>query len=330
MRASPACFAPVVMFLLACSSSAPDGAPSTAGGSAGAVSTAGNTVGGGGSAAGGGGSAAGGGGSAAGGGGSAAGGMGGSAGKASGGSNSGAAGQTGLGAGVPCSQPFETEGSDLSGCIAEVAGVTMKFFPLAAQVPVERVAVYLHGDGAVDWEGWYPFLAETVEWCKARNILVVAPLSPVAYDEDPPEMRSFGAAFDDQAEQVGGALEQFLDAYAAPHTGLLYWSMSGGSWFATSSFLPLFGERLPGAYALSCGASEFWFDYAWDIAGSARSQNQLLFNYGTEDFLKPGELASAQKFEGDGFRVSVKTHPSAQHCAHPVHAPTVEFWLGAL
>jgi hypothetical protein len=202
----------------------------------------------------------------------------------------------------------------------------MKFFPLAPGKAVKRVAVYLHGDTAEDWKGWFQFLGDTVEWCKARDILVVAPLSPAKYEEDPPEDPSFGAAQYSDAEAVGKALEDFLDAYETPHQNLLYWTMSGGSWFVTSSFLPLMGARLPGAYALSCGASDFWQDYEWDIAGPARAQNRLLFNYGTDDFLRSGEEASAEKFEQDGFSVTVKTYPGAKHCDHPMHEPTIEFW----
>lgn len=246
--------------------------------------------------------------------------------------SAGSAGRPALGdgPGIACDQAFTVEDSELKGCIATVAGVKLKFFPLAATTAVKHVAVFLHGDTAADWHAWYPFLVDTVEWCKARDILVVAPLSPVTYDDDPPDEPSYGAASETEAESVGQALEEFLDAYAASRQGLLYWGMSGGSWFATSSFIPLFGARLPGAYALSCGASEFWADYAWDTAGPERAQNKLLFNYGSEDFLKDGEEASAEKFGADGFNVSVTTHPGAEHCDHPIHEPTTQFWATTL
>jgi hypothetical protein len=246
------------------------------------------------------------------------------------GSSGSSSGGSGDGPGIPCTEPFEAEFSDLKGCIADVSGITMKFFPLAPGKAVKRVAVFLHGDTAQDWQGWYPFLGDTVEWCLARDILVVAPLSPVAYDDDPPEDRSYGAAQGEDAEKVVKAIEDFLDAYKTPHHNLLYWTLSGGSWFVTSSFLPLMGARLPGIYALSCGASEFWYDYEWSIDGPARDQNKLLFNYGTEDFLKPGEEASAEKYETDGFSVTVKTYPGAEHCDHPIHEPTIEFWQSSL
>lgn len=241
----------------------------------------------------------------------------------------GSSGLVGDGPGIACDRPFEVS-SELQGCIATVGGIEFKFFPLAAGTAVKRVAVYLHGDTAVDWKGWYPFLATTVEWCKQRDILVVAPLSPVSYDGDPPNEPSFGAALGADTKKVGEALELIIDAYSAPHQGLLYWGMSGGSWFATSSFIPLFGARLPGAYALSCGGSEFWYDYAWNIDGPARAQNKLRFIYGSEDFLRDGEEASAKKYEDDGFSVSVKTYLGAEHCQHPIHEPTVEFWATTL
>lgn len=246
---------------------------------------------------------------------------------------SGSAGSSGGGGtaggppvGVDCEQSFTDTDTSLPGCIAEVGGITFKFLPLASGKAVKRLAVYMHADTAVDWNSDSLF-SGVAAWMAARDILVTAPLSPVAYDGDPPSSRSFGAAQNSDARKVGAALESFAAAFDAPTNHILYYSMSGGSWFLTSSFIPLMGGRLPGLFAMSCGASEFWADYAWDEkAASPRDQIKLFFNYGTADFLLAGEEGSVAKYKGDGFTVTEKTYPGAQHCEHPVIEPTLTFW----
>jgi hypothetical protein len=86
------------------------------------------------------------------------------------------------------------------------------------------------------------------------------------------------------------------------------------------------GARLPGTFALSCGASEFWSRYAWDTKTAVRSKNKLLLIYGSEDFLAPGIEASAEKYKKDGFEVATKVYPGADHCDHAITEPTLEFW----
>lgn len=242
------------------------------------------------------------------------------------GAGGGSSGAAGAPAGLKCDQTFTDEDTKRPGCITDVGGITFKLLPLAAGKTVKGLAVYFHEDTAAEWQTDALF-SGVAAWMESRDIIVAAPLSPVAYDDDPPSTRSFGAAQDSDAQKVGTAIETFAAAYGAPTTHVLYYSMSGGSWFLTRSFIPLLGGSLPGLFALSCGASDSWSDYAWnEKAASPRDQIKILFNYGTADFLLDSEESSFAKYMADGFRVSKNTYPGAEHCVHPVVEPTLAFW----
>ena len=61
-------------------------------------------------------------------------------------------------------------------------------------------------------------------------------------------------------------------------------------------------------------------------AAMPRDRIKLLFNYGSEDFLLPGEEASVKKFMADGFDVTSRVHQGSQHCDHPIAEPSLAFW----
>jgi hypothetical protein len=228
---------------------------------------------------------------------------------------------------IACDESFRTgQNDELRGCITAVGDIRVKYFPLKEGRSVARLAVFLHGDTAGDWTSNYGFW-EIVPWALARDVLVIGPLSPVGYDEDPPDMPSYGSAGPAVAAPVAEAIEAFATSFGTRTDDLLYWTVSGGSWFLTSSFLPLMGGRLQGLFAVSCGASEWFVDYAWDHeAATPRDRIKLLFNYGSEDFLLPGEQASVDKFKADGFHVTSQVHRGSAHCDHPIAQPSIAFW----
>lgn len=223
--------------------------------------------------------------------------------------------------GIECTEPFTYQGLD--GCVATVEGIEIKFFPLAPGVPVEHLAVYFHGDTAPEWYDNWAFPA-IVGWAEPRNILTLAVLSPTIGDSGLPE---WGEAQPPQAEAVATAIEAFADAYAAPHQEIFYWSTSGGSWFFTSSYIPVAGGRLPGWFAVSCGGSGFTFPFAWDQTNATlRDQIAIFLNYGSLDFLADLADQSMMEYQGMGFGVERLIHDGAEHCAHPIDEPTLEFW----
>lgn len=223
--------------------------------------------------------------------------------------------------GLECTEPFTDQGLD--GCVATVEGIQIKFFPLPPGEVVEHLAIYFHGDTAPGWyENWaFP---EIVGWAEPRNILTLGVLSPAIGGSGLPE---FGEAQPPDAEAVGLAIETFADAYAAPRDEIFYWSTSGGSWFFTSSYIPVIGGRLPGWFAISCGASGFSYPWSWDNTNAMlRDRIAMFLNYGTEDFLAGPAEESFAEYQGLGFDIDRLIHRGATHCAHPIDQPTIDFW----
>jgi hypothetical protein len=172
-----------------------------------------------------------------------------------------------------------------------------------------------------------------LDWAQARDIVVSALLSPVAYNGDPPQDRSFGALNQtSDTRNIGDAIQGMVAAFGVSPTGLLVWSTSGGSWFLTSSFFPVLGAEFQGLFAISCGGSTFRFSYAWDPAAlpATATKLNLWFNYGSLDFLAPGVEDSRDHYLAQGFVVSETRHEGASHCAHDIVSPTLSFWQANL
>jgi hypothetical protein len=223
--------------------------------------------------------------------------------------------------GIECTEPFTYQGLD--GCVATVEGIQIKFFPLPPGEPVEHLAVYFHGDTAPEWYDNWAF-PQIVGWAEPRGILTLAVLSPMLGDSGLPE---WGEAQPPDAEAVATAIEAFADAYGAPREEIFYWSTSGGSWFFTSSYIPVAGGRLPGWFAINCGGSGFEFPFMWDQTNAAlRERIAMFLNYGSEDFLADLADQSLIDYQGMGLSVDRMIHDGAMHCDHPIDQPTLDFW----
>lgn len=226
--------------------------------------------------------------------------------------------------GLACDQTFRHAGRQ--GCLSEVDGLQVKFFPLADPVPVQRIAVFLHGDGAADWTENWGFREEILNWADARDVLVLGIQSPASYDGDPDP--AFGAAQPVHADMVATTLETFLDAYEVVEERQLYWGVSGGSWFTSSSYIPVAGHRVPGIFVANCGGSGVSFGWAWEPESQPEvvAANSLYFNYGDQDFLAEPSAESHAEYMALGFVTDQLVHPGATHCAHPIAEPTIDFW----
>jgi predicted esterase len=244
---------------------------------------------------------------------------------ANGGSATGGGGGSGgspVALGLPCDEPFTRGG--VKGCLSEVKGHQVKFFPLPAGQQVKNLAVYLHGDLAGEWYDASAF-PDIVEWAQPRSILVLGILSLAVGGDGLPR---WGHAQTEHAEKTADTIEAFLDAYAASREKIFYWGVSGGSWFFTSSFIAHVGHRVPGIFAASCGGSGESWGWAWDPAQdtTTRGRIALLMSYGSEDFLAEDEAGSARDFESRGFTVEERVYPGAGHCQHAIDEPTLAFW----
>ena len=230
--------------------------------------------------------------------------------------------------GLPCDIAFEHAGYD--GCQTTVEGLEIKYFPLDEAVPADRLVVFLHGDTGADYIENWGFREEILDWALPQNYLVVGVRSPASYDGD--TAPSFGAAQPVHADMVATTLEAVVDAYAITEERALYWGVSGGSWFTTSSYIPVAGHRVPGIFVANCGGSGVSFGWAWDPATQPDivALNSLYVNYGDQDFLADPSAESYAEYTDMGFTTGQLVHPGATHCAHPISEPTLDFWMGEL
>jgi hypothetical protein len=230
--------------------------------------------------------------------------------------------------GLPCEASFEHAG--YSGCQTTVEGLEIKYFPLDEAVPADRLVVFLHGDTGADYIENWGFREEILDWALPQNYLVVGVRSPASYDGD--TSPSFGAAQPVHADMVATTLEAVIDAYEITEERALYWGISGGSWFTTSSYIPVAGHRVPGIFVANCGGSGVSFGWEWDPATEPDivALNSLYVNYGDQDFLAEPSAESYAEYTDMGFVTGQLVHPGATHCAHPISEPTLDFWMGEL
>ncbi|MGI5865428.1 MAG: hypothetical protein ACOX6T_25690 [Myxococcales bacterium] len=92
---------------------------------------------------------------------------------------------------------------------------------------------------------------------------------------------------------------------------VLFGGSSGGSVFLAASFYPLFGDRFPGGYALSCGGDASRAGgLDWDSSDPALvGETTLFFTYGYKDFAVTDVLEAISLYEGEGIPVDVKVVP---------------------
>lgn len=220
-------------------------------------------------------------------------------------------------------------------CVATVGGVEMKIVePAAGGAGPLHLAVYLHGDGAGPY-GSDLDLRKLAPWTRTHRVLLVSALAPngCAWWLKPSYMVCDGntpvpdTAIDTDGENAAAlntAMDALRAAWDVADDAVLYGGSSGGSIFLTSSFLPLYGDRRPGVFALSCGGdAPFAGRLAWDAGDSALvSANALFFTYGDKDFVAPDVLQSIDFYHGLSFATDVTVIPetvadgTTSHCGN--------------
>lgn len=227
-------------------------------------------------------------------------------------------------------------GVDYAYCVAKAGSVEMKIVePAAGGSGPLHLAVYLHGDGAGPYGSDFD-LRRLAPWTTANNVLLVSALAPNAcawwlkpsYTTCDPDVPVPDDAADTGGENAA-ALKAAIDALRAGWDILdrpvLFGGSSGGSIFLTASFLPLFGDKLQGAWALSCGGDVPWAGgVAWDGEDPALTgAHKLFYTYGDKDFLVPDVLESINFYTGLGIPTDVKVVPETVAAGENSHCGNV-------
>ncbi|MEZ4297862.1 MAG: hypothetical protein R3B70_23095 [Polyangiaceae bacterium] len=239
--------------------------------------------------------------------------------------------------GLPCSSTgVATEnGTDYAYCVAKVGSVEMKIVePAAGGTGPLHLAIYLHGDGAGPYGSDFD-LRRLAPWTSMHNVLLVSALAPNACawwlkpsyttcDAATPVPQDAVDVDGENADALKAAIDGLRGGWDIADSPVLFGGSSGGSIFLTASFLPLFGDKHPGAYALSCGGDAPWAGgVAWDAKDPALvSANKLFFTYGDKDFVVPDVLESIDYYGGIGVSTDVTVIPETvanggnSHCGN--------------
>ncbi len=227
-------------------------------------------------------------------------------------------------------------GVDYKYCVAKAGSVEMKIVePKAGGTGPLHLAVYLHGDGAGPYASDLD-LRKLAPWTTAHNVLLVAALAPNACAWWlAPSYTTCDAStpVPDTAIDTGGenatALKAAIDALRAgwdiADSPVLFGGSSGGSIFLSASFLPLYGDKLSGAWALSCGGDAPWAGgLAWDGKDPALvAANKLFFTYGDKDFVVPDVLDGIDFYQGSSIPTDVKVIPETVAAGKTSHCGNV-------
>lgn len=211
------------------------------------------------------------------------------------------------------------DGNSYSYCVATVAGVELKIVePDAGAAAPLRLALYFHGDGAGPYSSGLA-IKKHAPWTSSHRVLYVAARAPnaCAWWLKPGYTTCDGTTTvpDDAIDRTGenavavNAVIQALRAgWDLADSPILYGGSSGGSIFLSASFLPLYGDKHPGAYALSCGGQEPWAgELAWDATNPAQlGATRLFFTYGDKDFVAPDVQQALSFYQALGFPAEAK------------------------
>lgn len=226
-------------------------------------------------------------------------------------------------------------GKDYSYCVAKAGSVEMKSVePEAGGSGPLHLAIYLHGDGAGPYASHLD-LRKLAPWTTAHNVLLVAALAPNACawwlkpsyttcDASTPVPDDAADKDGENADALKGAIDALRAGWDIADSPVLFGGSSGGSIFLSASFLPLFGDQFPGAWALSCGGDAPWAgSLAWDGKDATLvGANKLFYTYGDKDFVVPDVLESIDFYEGLSFPTDVKVIPETvqnggtSHCGN--------------
>jgi predicted esterase len=238
---------------------------------------------------------------------------------------------------IPCSSTgvVNESGTDYSYCVAKAGGVEMKIVePAAGGSGPLHLGIYLHGDGAGPYASHFD-LRRLAPWATAHGVLLVSALAPNACawwlkpsyttcDETTPVPNTAVDTGGENAAALKAAIDALRAGWDIADSPVLFGGSSGGSIFLTASFFPLFGDRFPGAWALSCGGDAPWAGgLAWDPKDPLlAAANELFFTYGDKDFVVPDVLTSIDFYQGLGIPTDVKVIPETvasggtSHCGN--------------
>ncbi|NTX07607.1 MULTISPECIES: hypothetical protein [Myxococcus] len=246
---------------------------------------------------------------------------------------------------LPCDSTgtvLSTNNQTYTFCVAQVAGIELKIVePRAGIVPVPlNLAIYLHGDQARAHTGnTAPRLQ--APWAFDHDTLYVSALAPnkCAWWTKPSLTTctdTATAADRDVAGDNARALTEVIDTlrkrWDLNNEPILFGGSSGGSVFLTASFLPKYGGRYRGIYALGCGGEAPWSGALdWDSTRpELRGPTKLFYLYGDQDEYLPDIRASMTEYRRFAVPLEETVIAGVGHCDFDHIGGVKDIWAAAL
>jgi hypothetical protein len=176
--------------------------------------------------------------------------------------------------------------------------------------------VYLHGDGAGDYDWYWPSLAAVA---KKFNLIPVAVKSPTANENGPSwwwEADANAVVLDELLKQEVRA-KYNVDTYRVVFTGA-----SGGPTFMDGPWLRYYASQYRGGAMVFCGGLVQTAQPFRDAQGF--KENFPLYYYiGTADFLLDGAQSAAAYYRGKGLKVEEEHPAGVGHCQFTAQLPAL-------
>ncbi|MCP3103978.1 hypothetical protein LZ198_34405 [Myxococcus sp. K15C18031901] len=227
-------------------------------------------------------------------------------------------------------------------CVAKVAGTELKLVEPRVGIIASpmHLAIYLHGDGARAHTGnTAPRLQ--APWAFENQTLYISALAPnkCAWWTKPSVTNCAveGTAADrdldgDNAKALVEIIDTVRKRWDIIDEPILFGGSSGGSVFLTASFLPRYGDRYRGVYALGCGGEAPWADkLEWDSTNPAlRGSTRLFYTFGDQDEYITDIRASITAFRAYAFPLTESVIAGAAHCAFDHIGGVKDIWAAEL
>ncbi len=167
--------------------------------------------------------------------------------------------------------------------------------------------VYLHGDGAWDYDG---FWRDSKAIAFRHDLIAVHVQAPTTGNAG----RSWWIAGDRNAEYLNALLqERVLRLYNVDRSKVIFSGQSGGPTFMTGTWMNRYMQQFLGGAVFMCGGM-LYSNTGMEASSDWRHYFKIRIETTTGDFLNSGAQSARQRYERYGMDVRLTTHGDGGHC----------------
>jgi hypothetical protein len=203
-------------------------------------------------------------------------------------------------------------------CEARLGGTLVRIADKRTRGPA-KLLVFVHSDGGTgyyDNGGLFFHLA----WAEANNARVVSVLAPngCAWWQAPSHNCASAAiepdSNGDNAPVLHAALNELRTKIMLNADPIYVHADSGGAIFVSYSFLPKFGDKHPGRYAINCGGVASPLLLRYTPSAALLATTRIEYTYGDRDYQASDAHSAFLYYQNRGFRTGETILPNVGHC----------------